>query len=238
MSTTQTATTPLTCDDGWTPANVTRSLLGWGVIAGPLYVLTSVAQGLTRDAFDFTRHQWSLLENGDLGWIQVTNFIVTGLALVAFAIGLARALAATPGRGRDRGRGRAAAWLTGIFGASLVAAAIFRADPALGFPVGTPDGPGTITTHGILHFASAGIGFTAVAAACFVIARRFTDEGQRGMARFSRITGVAFLAGFACVASSGGNVIANLAFTAAVVLVFTWIAAVAVNRYRAVSASA
>ncbi|WP_084764623.1 DUF998 domain-containing protein [Knoellia subterranea] len=220
-------TAPHTCDDGWTPAHVTRSYLGWGVVAGPLYVVTSMVQGLTRDGFDFTRHQWSLLENGDLGWIQVTNFVLTGLALMAFAVGLHRALAG--------GRGRRAAWLAGTFGASMVGAAIFRADPALGFPVGTPEGVGVITTSGILHFACAGVGFTAIAVACFVVARRLADEGARVMAWFSRITGVAFLGGFACVASSGGNVIANLAFTAAVILVFTWIAVVAVNRYRALA---
>lgn len=216
-----------TCDDGWTPAHVTRSCLGWGVVAGPLYVVTSLTQGLLRDGFDFTRHQWSLLENGDLGWIQVANFVVTGLALMAFAVGLHRALVG--------GRGRSAGWLTGIFGASMVGAAVFRADPALGFPAGTPSGAGDVTTSGILHFACAGVGFLAVAVACFVVARRFADEGARGMARFSRITGVAFLGGFACVASAGGNAIANLLFTAAVVLVFTWIAVVAVNRYRALA---
>lgn len=229
MSTHPSAPVPaeLTCDDGWTPAHVTRSMLGWGVVAGPLYVLTSVVQGVARDGFDFTRHQWSLLENGDLGWIQVTNFVLTGLALIAFAAGLHRALAG--------GRGRRAAWLAGVFGASMVGAAIFPADPALGFPAGTPEGPGVITTSGILHFACAGIGFVAVAASCFVIARRFADERATGMARFSRLTGVAFLGGFACVASSGGNVVANLAFTAAVILVFTWVAAVAINRYRALA---
>ena len=81
---------PSTTD--WTPVHVTRSLLGWGVIAEPCYVITSVAQGLLREGFDFSRHQWSLLANGDHGWLQVTNFVLTGLMLVAFAVGLGRAL--------------------------------------------------------------------------------------------------------------------------------------------------
>ena len=34
----------------------------------------------------------SLLANGDHGWLQVTNFVLTGLMLVAFAVGLGRAL--------------------------------------------------------------------------------------------------------------------------------------------------
>ena len=216
------------CEDGMTPANVTRSLLGWGAVAGPFYVVTSVVQGLTRDGFDFTRHQWSLLENGGLGWIQVANFALTGVMLVAFAVGLRRAFAG----------GRGARWaprLVAVFGLSLVAAGIFRADPALGFPVGTPDGVGTVTTHGILHFAAAGVGFTAIAAACFVIARRLSSDGERGLAIFSRATGVVFLGGFLCVASGAGNVAANLLFTAAVVLVFAWIAVIAVHQYRSIA---
>jgi hypothetical protein len=232
MSTTRPATgrssAHASCDDGWTPTHVTRSLLGWGAVAGPFYVVTSVVQGLTREGFDFTRHQWSLLENGDLGWLQVANFVLTGIMLVAFAVGLRRALAGGP----------AARWaprLVAVFGACLVAAGIFRADPALGFPAGTPDGVGTVTTHGILHFAAAGVGFSAIAAACFVIARRLTSDGERGLAVFSRVTGVVFLGGFLCVASGAGSVAANLLFTAAVVLVFAWIAVIAVHEYRSLA---
>jgi len=232
MSVIRTASVPTSpnasCEDGMTPTHVTRSLLGWGAVAGPFYVVTSVVQGLTRDGFDFTRHQWSLLENGGLGWIQVTNFILTGLMLVAFAVGVHRALVG----------GRGARWvprLAAIFGLSLVAAGIFRADPALGFPVGAPEGVGTVTTHGILHFAAAGIGFSAIAAACFVVARRLSSDGERGLAIFSRATGVVFLGGFLCVASGAGNVAANLLFTAAVVLVFAWIAVVAVHQYRSLA---
>jgi hypothetical protein len=62
-----------------TPNQVTRSLLGYGVLAGPLYVGVSLAQALTRDGFELTRHAWSLLSNGSLGWLQIANFLVTGL---------------------------------------------------------------------------------------------------------------------------------------------------------------
>src|ERR687887_1032495 len=78
---------------------VTKSLLGYGVIAGPLFVGVSLAQALTRDGFDLTRHAWSLLANGDLGWIQVANFTLSGAMLVAFAVGLRRTLRG--GRGQS-----------------------------------------------------------------------------------------------------------------------------------------
>lgn len=219
---------PTGCDDGWTPVHVTRSLLGWGVVAGPFYVLVSLAQALTRDGFDLTRHEWSLLQNGDLGWIQVANLVLTGIMLVAFAVGLRRAL--VPGRGD-----RWAPALTGVFGAGLVAAGVLRADPALGFPVGTPDGPGAVTGHGIGHLVAAGVGFIAIAAACFVLASRFGSDGDRRLAVASRITGAAFLCGFLGVASGTGSVVANLLFTGAVVLVFGWVSAVAVHLYRSLA---
>ena len=62
----------------------------------------SLAQALTRDGFDLSRHAWSLLANGDLGWIQIANFIVTGLMIVAAAVGPAPALAGIGGPGRPR----------------------------------------------------------------------------------------------------------------------------------------
>src|SRR3954454_21491086 len=78
-----------TINEGCEPtARVTRSLLGWGVIAGPFYVVVALAQALTREGFELTKHSWSLLANGDLGWIQITNFIATGLMVVAAAVGL------------------------------------------------------------------------------------------------------------------------------------------------------
>jgi len=204
---------------------VTRSLLGYGVIAGPCYVAVTLGQALTRDGYDVTRHQASLLSNGSLGWIQITNFVLTGLMVVAAAVGLRRAFGTGPA-------GRWAPRLVAVYGASLVAAGVFRADPALGFPAGTPAGPGEVSWHGLLHFAAGGIGFTCLAAACFVVARRYAAEGRRGRAVWSRVTGAVFLAGFAMVASSGGSEAGNLAFTAAVVAVWAWLSAVCADAYR------
>ena len=217
---------PVTTHDDCTPAErVTRSLLGYGVIAGPVYVAVSLAQALTRDGFDLSRHQWSLLANGPLGWVQVTNFVLTGLMVVACAAGLRRALVTGPGA-------RWAPRLLAVYGASLVAAGAFRADPALGFPAGTPEGPGEVSWHGLLHLAAGGIGFTCLAAACFAVGRRYAAEGRRGFARWSRATGAAFLAGFGMVASSGGSEVDNLAFTGVVVAVWAWLSAVALDTYR------
>jgi hypothetical membrane protein len=207
------------------PVRITKSLLGYGVIAGPFYVLVSVAQGLTREGFDFTRHAWSLLANGPWGWIHTTNLILTGAMVLAFAVGLRRALAG--GRG-----GTWAPLLVGAYGLSMVGAAIFRADPVLGFPPGTPETVAEPTVSGLLHLMIAGVGFLALIVVCLILGARFAAEGRRGWAWFSRVTGVAFLAGFAGVASGGGSAALNLAFTAAIVLVWAWMSAVAVHLYR------
>ena len=209
--------TALTC----TPqARVTRSLLGYGVLAGPVYVLVSLTQALTRDGFDLRRHAWSLLSNGSLGWLQITNFLLAGLMVGAFAVGLRRALGST-----------AAPVLVGAYAVSLVAAGVFRADPMLGFPPGTPAGPGTVTWHGVAHLAAGAIGFSCLAAACFVLGRRFAREGARGWAAYSIATGAVLLVGFGSVAGSGGQVWANLAFTAAIVLTWTWLSVLSVHLY-------
>lgn len=209
-------------------SRMTRSLLGYGVLAGPFYVGLALAQAFTRDGFDPTVHAWSMLALGEHGWIQVANLALTGLMLVAFAIGLRRAL--TPGRGA-----RWAPRLVATYGLSMVAAAVFRADAAYGFPLGTPEGPGTVSWHGMVHLAAGAVGFTCLAVACFVMARRYAGEGRRAWAVVSRTVGIAFLAGFGAVAVGAGAPAANLAFIAAVIVVFGWITAVAADRYRSVA---
>ena len=208
---------------------MTRSLLGYGVLAGPFYVILVLAQGLTRPGFDLTRHDASLLSNGNLGWIQITNFLLTGAFVVAFAVGLGRAL----------GSGRGATWaprLIAIYGLGLIGAGIFIADPMNGFPPGAPAGhPATVSVHGVLHLVAAGVGFLCLVAACFVMARRFAAERRRGWMAYSIVAGVAFLAAFAGLASGSASSVVVLAFWAALILVWSWIAALAAHFYRRVS---
>jgi hypothetical protein len=208
---------------------ITKSLLGYGVIAGPIYIVSVAAQAATRAGFDPTRHAASQLANGELGWIQIATFLVTGAMTIAAAVGIRRAL----------GPGRSSAWVSGLigaYGAGLVAAGCLRADPSDGFPPGTPAGMAQPTWHGIAHLAVAGIGFVCLVAGCFVVARRFARGGATGWAWFSRITGGLFAATFLAMASGGGGAVAILAFTAAVVLSWAWLSAISVKLYRAVAA--
>ncbi|MQA95498.1 MAG: DUF998 domain-containing protein [Streptosporangiales bacterium] len=201
-------------------ARATRRLLAAGAVAGPLYVGVSLAQALTRDGFDLTRHSWSLLANGDLGSVHIANLVITGVLTTCFAAGLRRV---------HRGW---APRLIAAYGLSLIAAGVFRADPALGFPPGTAPGPGEVTWHGLLHLASGGIGFLCLTAACLVTARRYRHAGRTGRAAYSAITGVLFLAAFAGIASGAGGAALNLAFTGAVLLVWAWLAGHALDLRR------
>ena len=208
-------------------ARVTRSLLGYGVLAGPFYVAVSLGQALTRNGFDPARHEWSLLANGPGGWIQMVNLVMTGLMVVAAAVGFRRALQ----------EGRAARWaprLLAVYGVALVAAGIFRADPMNGFPTGTPAGPPVHPTMaGTLHIVAGGVGFLALVAATWLLAARFRQEGRRRSAAATAATGVVFLVAFAGIASGAVSPLVNLAFTAAVVLTWAWLSLMSLQQYRA-----
>lgn len=163
---------------------VTRALLTAGALTGPVFFVVAIAQILTRPGFDIRRHAISTLSLGDLGWIQVANFILTGLLAIAGAAGVRRVFAG----------GRAGTWgpiLVAIFGAGTIIAGIFHPDPGLGFPPGAPAGmPATMSLHSTVHQLSFMVSFTAVIAACFVFARRFKAIGERGWRRYCLVTGV------------------------------------------------
>jgi hypothetical protein len=206
------------------PVRITKSLLGYGVIAGPIYVVAVAGQMATRDGFDPTRHAASQLANGHLGWIQIATFLVTGAMTIAAAVGVRRAL----------GPGRLSAWasgLLGVYGVALVGAGIFRADPSDGFPPGTPPGMGEVSWHGMAHLMVASVGFACLVAACFVLGAWFARTGQSRWAWFSRITGVVFAGSFMALASGSGGAATILVFTAAVVLAWGWLTAVSVKLY-------
>ena len=159
----------------------TRAMLACGVIAGPLFVAIATVQLLTRGGFDLRRHPISLLSLGEHGWIQVTNFILAGLLSIIFSVGVARVLTDGPGS-------RWGLRFFALFGVGLVIGGIFRADPALGFPAGAPEGyPEHITTHGVIHAFAPPLSFLSLIAACLVIARRLAAEGLRRAALITRI---------------------------------------------------
>jgi hypothetical membrane protein len=193
---------------------MSRRLLILGASAGPLYVVLGLVQALLREGFDPRRHALSILANGELGWIQVANFLVSGALVVAGAVGARRAL-----------RGQAAGlWgpiLLGLYGVGMLGAGIFRADPAQGFPPGA-EISNELTRSGLLHFVFGAIAFYALIAACFVFARRFLRTGRRGLALYAIVTGVGFFVSFAAIASGSTSAVTMLAFYVAIAWVWVW----------------
>ena len=202
------------------PSRVTSALLIGGIVAGPLYVIVSLTQALSRDGFDLTRHAWSVLANGDLGWIQIANLLVTGTLLVGFSRGLRRAWTTGPGH----------VWaprLLMVFGFGMFAAGLLTADPSLGFPEGTPADYRVMSWHGIGHMVAAMIAFLAVFACCLVVGRRFAAQGRRGWAVAACVVGVGFLSSFVALSTSAGHPTAVVGFTVGVIVLMGWLAAVA-----------
>lgn len=210
---------PRSCADP--AARVTRSLAGYGVLAGPVYVGVSLAQAFTRDGFDLGRHAWSQLAIGDWGWVQTANLVATGAMSLAFSVALRRTLAG--GRG-----GRAVPVLVAVFGLGVLLAGVFPADAAGGFPVGMAT-PTTPSRHGMLHLLTSGIGFLGLAAAMVVMAVRYASEHRRGRAAFSVVAAVALVGGFGTIASGSGAGVA--AFTAGIVTALTWLTLLGLDTY-------
>jgi hypothetical protein len=201
----------------------TRALLAGGMVAGPLFIVVGLLQAFTREGFDLRRHPLSLLSNGDLGWVQVATFVVTGLLFAGAAVGMRRVL--HPGRGGTWGP-----LLVGAVGVGMIFAGVFVADPADGFPPGTPPGrPDTLSWHSGLHFLVAGVAYLSLIAATFVFARRFAWLGQRGWAWYSLATGVVFLAVWLALFAWPEQDVVNLAYAAAALHGFGWVSLVAAH---------
>ncbi|MFE9743647.1 DUF998 domain-containing protein [Saccharothrix saharensis] len=187
----------------------TGLLLGCGVLAGPLYLVTGFAQAFTREGFDLTRHPFSFLSLGEGGWLQIANFVLCGLLFLAAAIGL-----------RRTGRvGPVVPVLIGLFGIGMIGGGVFVADPAFGFPAGAPEGqPAELSWHGVLHGVAFFAAFPALVAAFFVLARKLTGP----WARASVAVGVLSLAPMPFMGTEVGTVLLYGAATVA----WLWLSAV------------
>jgi hypothetical protein len=163
--------------------------LACGAIAGLLFSLGWIVEGATRASYDPMRHPISSLSIGTGGWMQVANFIITGLLILAYAAGLRRILRQPSG----------SVWgplLVGLVGIGLIGAGLFTADPLNGYPPGTPLIPTERTTHGLIHDLFGVPVFLGLPIACIVFSRLFTRWGERGWAIYSVLSGTAMFAVF------------------------------------------
>jgi len=194
----------------------TRRLLACGAFAGPVFVTAVLVQSLTRPGFSLTRDAASLLDLGSLGWVQVTNFIVTGLLFMAAAAGIRRRLSDGPGS-------RWIPRLMIVIGAGLIGGGVFHPDASGGYPPGTPPGTSAVSSWpGVLHEVCGSAAFLALVVVGIMLARRYRARGQRGLAACSLAAGVLCAAGVA----SGGAPHGSLSLFAGVSIALLWVAVV------------
>lgn len=147
-------------------------------VAGPIvFTVAFVVQGLLRSGeYSAVAETVSALEAGPNGWIQQVNFVVFGLLMIAYAIGLH--LGVRPSRAGTVGPA-IMVW-TGV-GAVLAAVFPLREDPA-GL---TYDPTGLHVVNAMLFFASIGVGL-------IVLSRRLARDPQwRSLASYTLATGIA-----------------------------------------------
>src|SRR5260370_6729079 len=156
----------------------TRLLLACGAIAPLLNIVVILVLGATRPGYNAWQIPDSNLELGEGGWIQIANYIVTGVLLLGFAIGLRRVL-------------RTSTWgpiLLCLYCLTFIVTGIFVTDPVLGYPPGASSAP---TVYGTLHNLFGQLQFISLIAACFVLARRdAADPARRGWVWYSLATGL------------------------------------------------
>lgn len=208
-----------------------RAPLAGGVVGPLLFVIVFVVQGARRADYSPSRQPISSLSIGPSGWAQVASFVLTGLLVVAFALGTRSAV-------RELGGGIWAPLLLALVGIGLVGAGCFVADPLNGYPPGTPLLPDPPTTHGALPQLFSTPVFTCLPAAGFVLAYRFGRTGRRGWAVYSGVSGAAVVLCFVLTSlgfaqQAGLAPVAGLLQRLTIVIGFAWITALAIWLIRA-----
>jgi hypothetical membrane protein len=210
------------------PSRPSRLLVA-GLLVGPLFTAGYLTEGALRGhGYSQLRHPVSSLGLGPQGWEQIANFVVCGLLVLLFSIGLRRTLRPGPGA-------LAVPLLVAVWGIGLLGAGIFVTDPVGGYP--TAANP--VTWHGQLHDLAFSLpGFAALTLAMLTASVVFARRRSGWFALYSALSGVAFavLFAFATMGFSGidpWTSAAGLWQRLCVSVGWLWLALLAANRRRA-----
>jgi hypothetical membrane protein len=172
---------------------ITRLLIACGAIGPILFILVFMVESATRPGYSAWHNFVSDLSLSNQGWMQIANFLICGICVFCFALGLRQVFRS----------GKGAVWgpiLLGVFGLSLIIAGLFVTDPSLGYyPAGTSSS--TQTLHGTIHDANAPLAFGSLTMAIFVLAWRFaSDPAWRNWAFYTLVAGMILIGSFiACI---------------------------------------
>ena len=152
-----------------------------GILGPVLFTAAFLAQQAFRGAaYDPIAEPVSALEAGPHGWVQQVNFVVFGVLLLGFTVGLHR--------GIDRSR-----W--GALGAALLGAASTGLFIAAAIPL-RENAAGEVYDPGG-HFVAGVTFFLGTALALLVLSRRLANDPHfRPLATYTAVCGVLALVGF------------------------------------------
>lgn len=173
-----TTTSPI----GNSVAGMKNKLLYAGIIGPLLFIVVFLIEGFTRPGYSQWRHYVSQLATGPGGWVQVANFLVCGLLVLFFVVGLRRATGSI-----------AAPILLGLFAVGLLVAGVFSTDPALGYPPGAAQ---VHTPHGMIHGFAGLACFSLLPATAFVMAAWFARNGLKPWMWYSMAVGAVMIVTF------------------------------------------
>jgi hypothetical protein len=140
-----------------------RRMTAWAGIIGPaLFVAVFTIEGWLRPGYNPLSTYVSALSLGSRGWIQIANFVILGLLLLMFTLGVASEF---PAGKASRG---------GPILLAIISILFIVSGPLVMDPTGTP--LDQITVHGTLHGLAGGIVFTLMPITCFVFLRRFRED--------------------------------------------------------------
>ena len=143
-----------------------RKIAPWAGMLGPaLFTLTFTLNGLLRPGYDPVRMYVSELSIGPRGWVQIVNFMVLGLCLMVFSLGLFKAF--------PTGKASRA----GPILLMIIAACYFISGPLVTDPASMFDNQQSL--QGFLHGIFGALVFALSPVCCFVFWRRFREDANR-----------------------------------------------------------
>jgi hypothetical protein len=155
---------------------------GAGVIGPALFVGIFTLEGWLRPGYDPLTMYISALSLGPRGWIQIANFIVLGVLLLAFARGITTEF---PTGNAARGGPILLTLLAVLF----IISGIFVMDP-----MDTP--PDQLSLSGTVHGLAGGIIFVSMPITIFVFLRRFrVDANWQSFQSWTLVLGIIEAAG-------------------------------------------
>ena len=181
--------------------------LAWTGVVGPaVFVAVFLFLGAIKPGYDARARFVSEGSIGELGWIQIGNFELLGIALLAFTAALWN------GYGNETS-GRIGAGLMAAVGVGLIFAGVFVTDP----------GTKIVSRHSLVHVIASMVVFGGLMLACLAFAWR--SHGQGEFTAYSVATSVFIPIGIVVTNVAGRWT--GLAQRALIIVAWTWITVLA-----------